>query len=88
MLTWKGESDAGRRIALSGSVEVGAVFPQPWDEPSPWHWRLFVGPSLGSTARARVGMEGKAKSELAAKGELDAAWVRFLAAAGLTDWAA
>lgn len=65
----------GARIeAHSGRMIVGAVFPG-----DPCRWSLFL-----STHRAR---EGVAKSELAAKNALIAAWADLLRAADLREGA-
>ena len=64
---------AGARIeAHSGRMIVGAVFPG-----NPCRWSLFL-----TTHRAR---EGVAKSELAAKNALIAAWADLLRAADLRE---
>jgi hypothetical protein len=66
---------AGARIeAHSGRMIVGAVFPG-----NPCRWSLFL-----CTHRAR---EGVAKSELAAKNALAAAWADLLRAADLREGA-
>lgn len=83
MLTWRDpDYEGGRRVAISGQIEVGAVF-APFPE-GKWRWRLFVGGT--SAASAHAGINGTAKTELAAKMAVDAEWTKFLAAAGLKDW--
>lgn len=83
MLRWKpAEWPGGRIVALSGRIEVGAIF-SPFDG-GKWRWRLFYGGS--GAASFAVGVNGTAKTELAAKTALDAAWCEFLAAAGLREW--
>lgn len=71
----------GRRVALSGQIEVGAVF-APFPE-GKWRWRLFVGGTTAASAHA--GVNGTAKTELAAKMEVDRHWCDFLVRAGLRD---
>jgi len=71
---------AGRILLRSGAVDVGAVFPPqglPRDR-LPWTWRLWVN---GST----VHTDGRAKTELAAKNALLAAWRDFIARLGLME---
>lgn len=71
---------AGRILLRSGTVDVGAVFPpvgQPRDR-LPWVWRLWVN---GKTCAA----DGRAKTELAAKNALLAAWLDFIARIGLME---
>lgn len=63
----------GRMYLLSGTVTVGAVFPPAGS--GSWSWRIFVS--------NRALPEGYAKSELAAKNALRAAWLDFVHAAGL-----
>lgn len=66
----------GRRVALSGSVEVGAVFPPIGERETKWTWRMFLHPEIGN-------VQGQAKSELAAKNGLAAAFTDFLRQADL-----
>lgn len=70
----------GRILLRSGVVDVGAVFP-PWGEGQhrlPWVWRLWVNGQTCAT-------EGRAKSELAAKNAILAAWRDFPGRAQLAD---
>lgn len=71
---------AGRILLRSGAVDVGAVFPpsETATDPKPWMWRLWLN---GST----VHTDGRAKTELAAKNALLAAWRDFTARAGLME---
>lgn len=73
-LTFKTPHDyQGARIeAHSGNIIVGAVFPG-----NPVRWALFL-----TTHRPR---EGVAKSELAAKNALSAAWADLLRATDLRE---
>lgn len=85
MLRWRAaDYEGGRRVAISGQIEVGAVFP-PHPDGGKWGWRLFVGGGSGA-ALSHIGVNGTAKTELAAKMAVDAEWTKFLAAAGLKDW--
>lgn len=63
----------GRKLAVAGDVEVGAIFSRGKD----FEWRLFVGPD------ATIGPSNKAKNEGAAKLALTAKWTAFTARAGL-----
>lgn len=77
MIRWqKPLNPSGRHVALSGDVEVGAVFPPIGAEK--WRWRMFVGGRI-------VGPSGEAKTEGAAKSALDLAWTNFLMRARLTE---
>ena len=70
----------GRILLMSGAVAVGAVFPpvgQPRDR-LPWVWRLWVNGKTCAT-------DGRAKTELAAKNALLAAWRDFIARIGLME---
>ncbi len=73
MIRWNAQ--AGRIVARSGSVEIGAIFP-PGDGGRVWRWRLWTnGKSWPS--------EGHFASEAGAKQGLGDAWAAFLARAGL-----
>ena len=68
---------AGGRIVLrSGEIDVGAVFP-PSAKGAPVHWRLWFG--------GRMPKDGNAKTELAAKNALLAAWRDSLARMNLVE---
>jgi hypothetical protein len=74
-VTWtKAASESDRRVAVSGALEIGAVFPP--IGASRWRWRFF----LGSVA----GPEGEARTELAARNALLTVWATWLARAELT----
>lgn len=73
MATWRESYDGGRIVAVSGMVEIGAVFPPGGD--GPWRWRLWL--------RHPCAIDGNAKTELAAKNALLDAWAAFLIAADL-----
>lgn len=78
MIGWRAPSYAGdRRVAMCGTVEVGAIFP-PLGSEKKWRWRLWGG--AGSFAK-----EGTAPTELGAKVALDNAWAGFLNRAGLQE---
>lgn len=67
----------GRIVAISGSVDVGAIFPPSTrNKKSTWTWRLWLN---GRT----LATEGHAPSELSAKNALLGAWIGFLHRAGL-----
>jgi len=71
---------AGRILLRSGAVDVGAVLPPqglPRDR-LPWTWRLWVNGKTCAT-------DGRAKTELAAKNALLAAWRDFFARIGLME---
>ncbi|MCA0421887.1 MAG: hypothetical protein LCH61_00955 [Proteobacteria bacterium] len=70
----------GRILLRSGTVDVGAVFPPaglPRDR-LPWTWRLWLNGKTCAT-------DGRAKTELAAKNALLAAWRDFIARVGLME---
>jgi len=67
----------GRMCLLCGSVTVGAVFPPNGTPPGDWAWRVWV------TATGQT-LDGKARSEDAAKRAAMAAFQKFLFAADLT----
>lgn len=78
MIRWLPPSyEAGRRVAVSGTIEVGAVFP-PIGSEKQWRWRMWAG-------GGPVAKEGKAPTELGAKTALDSAWAGFLNRAGLQE---
>lgn len=78
MICWREPSyDGDRRVALAGTVEVGAVFP-PVGSIKSWRWRMWAG-------GGPVPKEGIAPSELGAKTALDAAWAGFLNRARLQE---
>lgn len=84
MIRWRAPSyDGDRRLALSGRVEIGAVFP-PHPGGGHWRWRLFVGG--GAAALSFAGINGEARTELAAKNALAWAWGDFLIRADLREW--
>lgn len=62
-----------RRVAMSGSLEVGAVFPPIPPAEKSWRWQVFLKPSSF----------GKARSELAAKNIIETWWADWLRAAEL-----
>ncbi len=68
--SWPGD----RRLAMCGSVEVGAVFP-PCGAMTKWRWTLWIAEAAGTCHRAR--------SEAEAKAALQAAWAQWMAKAGL-----
>lgn len=72
-MIWRQEYEGGRIIAMSGMVDIGAVFPPVGS--MPWRWRLWL--------RHPSAIDGKAKTELAAKNALLDAWAAFLIAADL-----
>lgn len=72
-MIWRQAYEGGRIVAVSGMVEIGAVFTPTNAEP--WRWRLWL--------RHPSAIEGKAKTELAAKNALLDAWAAFLIAADL-----
>lgn len=70
--------DSDRRLLRCGTIDVGAVFP-PIGTPRdslPWVWQLWL------SGRSWA-LEGRAKSELAAKNKLMAEFEEFLRNAGL-----
>lgn len=69
----------GRILAVSGTVHVGAVL-HPL-RTGRWRWRAFVGGPC--TTVFDYGTGGEAKTELAAKNALAAAWDDFLTKAGV-----
>lgn len=69
--------EGGRHLAVSGSVEIGAVFP-PLGSDKGWRWRLWVGSAICPKC-------GADKTELAAKTALDREWADFLRRAGLVE---
>jgi hypothetical protein len=76
MTIWRPAQYPGDRLlALSGSVEIGAVFP-PIGTETKWRWRLFIWGAVP---------DHRARSELGAKTALDAAWADWLRRADLTD---
>lgn len=76
MIRWRAPSyEGGRRVAIAGTVEVGAVFPPVGSDR--WTWRMWIG---GNWPK-----EGKERTELAAKTALDSAWAGFLNRAGLKE---
>jgi hypothetical protein len=76
-LTWRAPSyPADRRLALTGQVEVGAVFPT--SQSDRWDWRFW----LGHTAAAP---HGTAKTEGLAKAEVAFRFQRFLERAELAE---
>lgn len=78
MIRWRAPSyDGDRRVAIAGTVEVGAVFP-PLGSEKKWRWRMWV-------AGGPVAKEGTAPTELGAKTALDAAWAGFLNRARLQE---
>lgn len=72
----------GRILLRSNTVDVGAVFPPngSGQHRLPWSWRLWVNGRTCAT-------DGGAKSELAAKNALLAAWRDFMHRASLADGA-
>lgn len=79
VIIWRPENH--RIVAVSGQVDVGAVFPDLSGGPR-WRWRCFVG---GSTATLAMSGEGAVeRSEAAARLALERAWSDFLDRAGLT----
>jgi len=74
-MKWQQTSEGGRIVAVSGLVEVGAVFPPAGG--GHWRWRLWL--------RHPSPIEGKAKTELAAKTALLDAWAAFLISADLSE---
>jgi len=62
-----------RRVAMSGSLEVGAVFPPIGQTENAWRWQVFLKPEVF----------GKARSELAAKNIIENWWADWIRAAGL-----
>lgn len=72
-MIWRQEYEGGRIVAMSGMVDIGAVFPPVGG--LPWRWRLWL--------RHPSAIDGKAKTELAAKNALLDAWAAFLIAADL-----
>lgn len=78
MIRWRAPSyDGDRRVAVAGTVEVGAVFP-PVGPKAKWRWRMWA-------AGGPIAKEGAAPTELAAKTALDSAWAGFLNRAGLQE---
>lgn len=71
---------AGRILLRSGAVDVGAVFlpSASATDRLPWVWRLWLNGKTCAT-------DGRAKTELAAKNALLAAWRDFIARAGLME---
>lgn len=67
-LTWHQEYPGGRIVARSGSVDIGAVFPD-------FSWRMWIG-------RLHP-IEGKTKSRLAAQNALANKWTEWLSKARL-----
>jgi hypothetical protein len=73
----------GRILLRSGSVDVGAVFP-PLGDPGTarqnfaWVWRLWRAHTTGA-------IEGRAKTELAARSALLSAWRETLHRMALTE---
>ena len=70
--------EGGRRLLMCGQIEAGAVFPPVGNDPGnlPWVWRLWIGGRIDT-------INGRAKSELAAKNALMAALEDWLRKAGL-----
>lgn len=78
MIQWRAPSyENGRRVAVSGTVEIGAVFP-PVGADRNWRWRMWA---LGGP----VCKEGKEPTELGAKVALDRAWAGLLNRARLQE---
>ncbi|WP_146201490.1 hypothetical protein [Pseudaminobacter salicylatoxidans] len=78
MIKWRTPSyDGDRRVAVSGHIDVGAVFP-PLGLEHKWRWRLWVNGKVCATT-------GQEPTELAAKIALDRAWASFLMLASLTE---
>ena len=78
MIHWKAPAyKAGRRVAVSDQIEIGAVFP-PCGQEKHWRWRFWLNGKSYPT-------EGKSASEVEAKKCLEWAWLQFLHSAGLRD---
>lgn len=76
-LEWRGsEHLAGREVALSGSVQIGAVYP-PFAEATRWRWRMWLN---GKSVAAN----GMADDSDAAKKHVQWHWAEFLHRAGLS----
>lgn len=79
MIRWRAPAyDGDRRVAISGHIEVGAVFAPQYFADGKWHWRLWLNGSVVAT-------EGNAATELGAKTDLDRAWASFLMRANLSE---
>lgn len=78
MVKWRPpEYEGDRRLALAGTVEIGAVFPPCGG--GRWRWRLWIVGTASGVAH------GEAVSELGAKTALDRAWAGFLTRANLSE---
>lgn len=78
MIHWKApQCPAGRRLAVSDQMVIGAVFP-PAGKEIHWRWRFW----LNGTSRPTG---GKSTCEVEAKKCLEWAWLQFLHSAGLRD---
>ena len=77
-LTWlPPRSPVDRRLAISGDVEIGAVFP-PIGEAKKWCWRFWLnGKSIAN--------DGTSADEASAKKTLETAWAEFLHRAKLQE---
>jgi hypothetical protein len=72
---WREPSYAGDRIlAMSGAVEIGAVFPPVGG--GKWRWAFFLGRTPAPT---------NARDEASAKAALMRQWTTFLDRAGLVE---
>lgn len=67
----------GRILLRAGDLDVGAIFP-PIVAEEPWRWRLWQLQAWGDGI-------GIAKTELAAKNAMRAAWLDALRRAGLAE---
>jgi hypothetical protein len=74
-MIWRSAYEGGRIIAMSGLVEIGAVFPPVVG--GKYRWRLWL--------RHPSPIEGTAATELGAKTAMLDAWAAFLISADLKE---
>lgn len=74
-MIWRTAYEGGRIVAVSGLIEIGAVFPPLGG--GKWKWRLWL--------RHPSPIEGSAPTELGAKTALLDAWAAFLVSADLQE---